>query len=74
MDPITILNLISKAVTVAMEVYPIAVKTIEDAKPFAIRLYKEFSGKSDITDEELAALEASLDALSAQLQQPLPPE
>lgn len=58
----------------AVELGPDVIKTISDAKPFAEQIVKSTFGKTEITKEELAALEASIDDLANQLQVPLPPE
>lgn len=50
---------------------PAVIQTIEDAKPFAEVIIKAVSGK-ELTPEEITKLEATIDALSAEFQQPLP--
>lgn len=51
---------------------PTLIKTIEDAKPFVRSIVASLTGRN-LTDQEIADLEAHLDRLSAELQEPLPP-
>lgn len=74
MDLATILDLVAKAVNVVVAVAPEVIKGYEDAKPLALALFKAFSGKTAVTDEEEQAVYAMVQDLSAQLQAPLPPE
>ena len=50
---------------------PQFVATWNDLKPFAATLYAQFKG-AEVTDAELAELEAKIDELAARLQDPLP--
>lgn len=71
MDPIAILAAINTAVTIANA----AIKAGQDAAPYLRAIYDNISGVSgEITQENLEALQASVDALSAELQLPLPEE
>lgn len=72
MDSTAILAIITQVLQVAA----LAVQAGKDAEPFAKILYDAFFGKApqDVTQADLVALEAQLDALSAELQAPLPPE
>lgn len=63
---LTVINFISKE-------YPDIVAAAGNLKTFGTRLFEEFTG-AQISDDDLATLEAKVDELSAQLQQPLPPE
>lgn len=74
MDPLTIIALVGKAVSLAIQLFPTVVKTIADARPFAERLFKAIKGDDTITPEEQESLEAELQRLSDELQLPLPPE
>lgn len=69
-----IIAIIGTALQMAKKVWPTAVQGYEDIKFFAEGLFKQLKGDDNITPEEQAALEAKLDELSAELQQPLPPE
>lgn len=72
MDPITIISTILGVINVASK----AIEFGKDAAPFIKAIIDQFEGKSpsEITQADLDALEAKVDALSAELQMPLPPE
>ena len=69
----TILEVLARVVKVAVDLGPTVIKGVEDAKPFAQEIYELFKG-TKVTDVQLDALEARVDALADELQQPLPPE
>lgn len=76
MDPATVIQIITvvgAVVKEAVELGPTVIKTVEDAKPFAEAIVNTILGK-EVTVADLTALEAQIAALSAQLQEPLPPE
>lgn len=52
---------------------PTIIQTVDQIKPFAARLIDTIQGKTDITDAELAELQAMVDALFAEAAKPLPP-
>lgn len=74
MDSAVIIATIASIIKTAVDVGPVVIKGIEDAKPFAEALYNTLFKGHKITEEELAQLEARIKDLSAQLQLPLPPE
>lgn len=65
----TVISVIQAINTVA----PIVIAGITDLKAFGVALYEKLSGK-EISDADLAALEAQIDALSDELNSPMPPE
>lgn len=73
MNPQLILT-VAGIIKTLIDVGPDVIKGVQDAKPFAEQLVKTIFGKKEITNEELAELEAKIDDLAAQLQEPLPPE
>lgn len=75
METSAIIATISAVIKAAVDLTPLIISTVEDAKPFAEEIVKLLSGGSTkITQADLDALEARVDALSAQLQVPLPDE
>lgn len=72
MDPITIFASINGILALANA----AIEAGKDAAPYIQALYNTFSGKDigEITEAELAELQAKVDALHADIQEPLPPE
>jgi len=50
-----------------------AIQIGQDAGPF-IAILKDFFAKKEITEDDLAKVQAQVDALHAELQAPLPPE
>lgn len=71
MDPTTIITTIATVINEAVTLGPTVVKAVEDARPFAQLIYGLFTG-SNVTQAQVDDLLAQLDALSAQLQAPLP--
>lgn len=74
MDLAQILLLVGKALQVVVDVAPQVVKTVNDAKPMALALFKAFKGTEEVTAEEEEAVYGMVQELSRQLQEPLPPE
>lgn len=72
MTGLEIIALIAGALKAAADVGPIVFKTAQDATPFIMRLVAGVIGR-ELDPNEQAHIEAQLDALSAQLQVPLPP-
>lgn len=70
MDPLTIVASINAAITLANA----AIQAGRDAAPYAQAIYDNLLGDAEITQADLEALQARVDALSAELQAPLPPE
>lgn len=64
---------IIQAIQSAISITEAVLRTAQDAAPFIAAIRDTFSG-TDVTQEQLDALEARIDALSAELQEPLPPE
>lgn len=73
MSTASVIAAISSVIKVAVDLTPVVIKTIEDAKPFAQAIYDTLIGDKDITPEELELLKAKVLELSNQLQTPLPP-
>lgn len=74
MDPLKIIEIIAAIIKTAVDVGPIAIKGVEDAKPFAQAIYNNLIKHKTITQEDLNKLEDHIKELSDQLQLPLPPE
>lgn len=74
MDAQAIITLIGTVIKTAVDLTPSVIKTVQDAEPFAKAIWDDLVNKKTITPEDMAALEAKLAALSARLQDPLPPE
>lgn len=70
MDAQAIIAVVTAVATAAK----IAIEAGRDAAPYIDALYQTFTGKEEISEEELTALQERSDALSAELQAPLPPE
>lgn len=68
-----IVELVAKAIKVAVDLTPTVIKGVEDAKPFAKAIVEMFKGHR-VSEDDLVKLEAKIDDLAAQLQEPLPPE
>lgn len=73
MDSTAIIELVAKVIQQAVILGPTIIKGVEDAKPFAEVIYHALKG-DNVTQNQLDQLEVQLADLSAQLQQPLPPE
>ncbi len=73
LETIEVLMAIAKVIKTAVDLTPAIIKGVDDAKPFAQAIVEVLKGQQ-ITDDQLADLEAKITALSNQLQQPLPPE
>lgn len=71
MDPATI-ALIEKIITTAIALGPTVIKGFEDFQPFAVLIWDAIFKGQPITADEIAAIEAKLADLSAQLQVLLP--
>ena len=65
-----ILGAIAQVITVAA---PLVIKAEQNAVPFAQEIYAIFTG-TPVTVDDLNGLLAKTNALSAQIQAPLPPE
>lgn len=72
MNPLAIIATIQTVIQVAQT----AIQAGKDAAPFIVALKNTITGKKpeQITQEDLDELEARIDALSEEFQQPLPPE
>ena len=74
MDALTIITAIAGVIKTAVELTPTVIKTVNDAKPFAEAIYNSIIKGNEVSEDQLAELEARLTELSNQLQLPLPPE
>lgn len=72
MNAIAIAAAVLEALRVASEAAPIVIKGIEDAKPFAVNLWKSLTGQEPSPADE-AAIDAMLASLTDRLEEPLPP-
>jgi len=74
MDPLTILTTVAGVISQLVQIGPTVIKGIEDAKPFAQEIITMLTGGNtdQISQADLDKLTASIAALSAQLQTPLP--
>ncbi len=71
--PTAILAFITQVLPVLIQAFPTVIKGVEDLRPFVTQLFLNLTGKTATTDEEQAAIEALIQNLSDQLQQPLDP-
>lgn len=67
-----VISVVAAAIKTAVDLGPIVIKGVKDAEPFAEVIVRTIMG-TQITDEQLTALEEQLNKLSEELQQPLPP-
>lgn len=67
-----VLEIVAEVIETAVKLGPTVIQGVEDAKPFAQALIDTLMNKKVISQTDLDALEAKVDALSAQLQEPLP--
>ncbi len=70
MDAAAIISAIETVIKLASQ----AVQLEQDVKPFAELIYNSIGGKIEVTQTDLDQLATKSDALSAELQAPLPPE
>ena len=73
MDALQIIAIVAAALKAANDLGPIVIKTAENLKPFILQFIRGIMGR-DLAPDEQASIEAQIDALSTQLQIPLPPE
>lgn len=73
MDAATIIATISGVIKTAVDLTPDVIQVAEDAAPFAQAIYGLFQG-TNVTQAQLDQLTADIATLSAELQQPLPPD
>lgn len=73
MDVASTISTVLAVIRALSEAAPIVYAGITDLKAFAVTLYSKIKGE-DISEADLAALEAQIDALSDELNAPLPPE
>lgn len=74
MDATAIISLVSTLIKTAVDLGPTVIKGVQDAEPFAKALYDTLIKGKAISQDQLDELEARIDDLAAQLQEPLPPE
>ena len=65
-------ELVSMIILKLIEAAPTVIKTVDDVTPFAKRLISVAKGDT-VTPEQQAELEAMVDKLYAESQEPLPP-
>jgi hypothetical protein len=70
MNPQAVIATINTIITIAGA----AVQLGRDVTPFAQAIYDTFVGGREVSQEDLDNLQARVDALHAELQEPLPPE
>lgn len=71
MDASAIISIVLTAVSTLVKVAPQVVQTVTDLKPYAQALYQELTGQQPTTDQ-VATMNAGIDALFARLETPLP--
>lgn len=74
MDPATIIATIASVIQTAVKVGPTVIQTVEDAAPFAQAIYNNLFAGQTVTQAQIDALEAEVDALATEVLQPLPPD
>lgn len=67
-----VLEIVASVIQKAVELGPTVIQSVDDAKPFAQALIEMLAKGKTYSEAEIDALEAKIDALSAQLQEPLP--
>lgn len=72
MDALAILSLVASIIQTTTKFAPIVFQGIEDAKPFAMGLIQQITGKAPSAEDE-AAIDEMLASLTARLEKPLPP-
>ena len=73
MDPAT-LTAIANVINAAVQIGPSVIKGVEDALPFAQAIYNNLFNKTTITQADLDALDAQVQAMVDQALTPLPPD
>jgi len=73
MDIAAILDIVSQAVSIATKVFPVVETTVANVKVFATQLFQSLNGGTAATADQTAQIEAMVDSLFAQLEEPLPP-
>lgn len=69
-----IIATVASAIKAVVDLTPVVIKTVEDAKPFAEVIWSNLKGRGAVTPADLDRITRQIAALSAQLQAPLPPE
>lgn len=72
MDPTTIIATIAAVIKEAVDLGPTIIKDVEAAAPFAQALFNNLFKGQTISQDDLTALESSVDALVSQIEEPLP--
>jgi hypothetical protein len=72
MNPIAIINAIESILTVVVDLEPTIAKSAGTLTTIAEAIYNNLVNKTEITADQLAALEAEVDAAAAALDAPLP--
>jgi hypothetical protein len=65
---------ILKLAELLVKAAPIALQSVENAKPFALTLYNTLAKGQKLTESDLDIIENRIKELSAELQKPLDPE
>ena len=73
MDVASTISTVLAVIRALSEAAPIVYAGISDLKAFASALYSKIAGE-DISEADLILLEAQIDALSDELNSPMPPE
>lgn len=74
MDAAAIIALIAQIIDTAIKVGPTVIGTIEDATPFAEAIYNNLIAGKAVTQADMDSLQADIDALVAEVLEPLPPD
>ena len=70
MDPLTIIAAISSVIKIAGA----AASLGKDIAPYAQAIYDNLINGKEVTQDDIDALAAEVDAMHVEIQQPLPPE
>jgi hypothetical protein len=73
MNPAAIIAAIESVLSTVVSIAPILIQAEKDLSPFAEAIYGIMAG-TNVTDAQLATLKAQVQALSDELQVPLPPD
>lgn len=74
MDTEAIIAAIAGVIQIAVQVGPTVIQTAEDATPFAEAIYNRLINNQQITQADLDALDAQVQALVQEAIAPLPPD
>ena len=69
----TTIEVVSTILLKLLQAAPTIIQTVENVRPMAARLVDAIQGKTELSEEEIAQLQAGVDALLDEAMTPLPP-